>query len=558
VLVPERLRDAEAAVRRGLRYARRHRGNLPMALRERALLRAMRGRARAARRDLDASLAEADRQGARFEKAQTLLARGELGRLFGWPGAEAEAGNARSALREMGAEFACSPMHVLPPEDAHVEPDTLSLADRFASIVDQGRRIASALTPADVHAALCDAASVLLRGQANLVLAAGDGEPRVLTSRGGPAEFSRSLVERALREGRPIAFTELLEAPLPKSLVLPSPRSVLCAPIVVGGLPAGCLYVTHALVGDLFREEEKQLAGYLVTLAGASLEKAQAFASVQDLSRTLLDANAELDANLRRLRAAQEEIVQAAKMATVGTLVAGLSHELNNLLAAIFGYAHTTLKRTADDHPARSALLAIQRQAKRCADLVRTLLDFSHKGPLELEEMTIDDLVRHVAALASLKMRRQDARLEIDMPPPGTCSVRVSRTQMESALLNLVLNAVDASPVGGVVGIEAVPCERDGRAGVEVRVRDHGTGIDPDVLPRVFDPFFTTKPAGIGTGLGLSLSRRFVEGHEGHLLIESRVGEGTTVRIWLPRCESTWPSVGRGEASRPEVGDGSV
>jgi two-component system sensor kinase len=224
--VPERLRDAEAAVRRGLRYARRHRGNLPMALRERALLRAMRGRARAARRDLDASLAEADRQGARFEKAQTLLARGELGRLFGWPGAEAEAGGARTALREMGAEFACSPMHVLPPEDAHVEPVTLSLADRFASIVDQGRRIASALTPADVHAALCDAASVLLRGQANLVLAAGDGEPRVLTSRGGPAEFSRSLVERALREGRPIAFTELLEAPLPKSLVLPSPRSV--------------------------------------------------------------------------------------------------------------------------------------------------------------------------------------------------------------------------------------------------------------------------------------------------------------------------------------------
>ena len=108
---------------------------------------------------------------------------------------------------------------------------------------------------------------------------------------------------------------------------------------------------------------------------------------------------------------------------------------------------------------------------------------------------------------------------------------------MESALLNLVLNAVDASPVGGVVRIEAAPCEREGRPGMEVRVRDHGTGIDPDVLPRVFDPFFTTKPAGAGTGLGLSLSRRFVEGHEGHLWIESRAGEGTTVRVWLPRCE---------------------
>ena len=113
----------------------------------------------------------------------------------------------------------------------------------------------------------------------------------------------------------------------------------------------------------------------------------------------------------------------------------------------------------------------------------------------------------------------------------------MSRTQIESALLNLVDNAVDASPVGGVVRIEAAPCARDCRQGVEVRVRDHGTGIEPDVLSHIFDPFFTTKPAGDGTGLGLSLARRFVEGQEGHLWIESRVGEGTTARLWLPRCE---------------------
>jgi signal transduction histidine kinase/tetratricopeptide (TPR) repeat protein len=534
VPVPERLHAAEATLRRGLRHARRHRGNLPMALRERALLRAMRGRAlRGARRDLDASLAEAERQSARFEQAQTLLARGELGRLFGWPGAEAEAAAARGALHEMDADFACSPMQVLPPAEP-VEPVTLSLADRFARIVDEGRRIASALTPGDVHAALCEAASVLLRGEATLVLTAGDGEPRMLAQRGGPAEFSRSLVERAMQEGGPVAFTEVLGEPVLESLVLPRPRSALCAPIVVGGRPAGCLYVTHALVSDLFREEEKQLAGYLVTLAGASLEKAESFAAVQDLSRTLLAANTELDDNLRRLREAQEEIVQAAKMATVGTLVAGLSHELANPLSVILGYAQSILKRMSDDDPTRPAILAMQRQARRCADLVRTLLDFSHKRPLELEDSTIDDLVQRVVGLASLKVRRHDATLEIDVPPPGTCRVRVSRTQIESALLNLVLNALDASPRGGVVRIEAAPREREGRSGVEVCVRDRGTGIAPEVLSRVFDPFFTTKPAGAGTGLGLSLSRRFVEGHEGHLAIESEVGEGTTVRVWLP------------------------
>ncbi len=531
----EALRGAEAALRRGLRHARRHRGNLPMALRERALLCAMRGEAR--RRDLEASLAEAERQGARFEKAQTLLARGELGRQFGWPGADADAAGARSALHEMGADFACSPMCMLPPEEPEVEPVTLSLADRFASIVDHGRRIASALTPDDVYAALCDAAAVLLRGQATLVLAVGDGEHRVVAERGGPLAFSRSLVERALRERRPIASTELLGEALPDSIVLPAPRSALCAPIVVKGQPAGCLYVTNVLVGDLFREEEKQLAGYLVTLASASLEKAGAFAAVQELSRTLLAANAELESNLRQLREAQEEAVQAAKLATVGTLVAGLSHEINNPLSTILGYAHVTLSRMADHDPTRPAMLAIQRQARRCTDLVRTLLDFSHKRPIEFEETTVDELVHRVATLASLKMQRHDATLEIDVPPPGACRVRVSRTQIESALLNLVLNAVDASPRGGVVRISAVPSDHEGRPGVEVCVRDHGTGIAPDVLPRVFDPFFTTKSAGSGTGLGLSLSRRFVEGHEGHLSIESRVGEGTTARVWLPACK---------------------
>jgi two-component system NtrC family sensor kinase len=82
-----------------------------------------------------------------------------------------------------------------------------------------------------------------------------------------------------------------------------------------------------------------------------------------------------------------------------------------------------------------------------------------------------------------------------------------------------------------------VPCEREGRLGVEISVSDRGTGMTPEVLSRVFDPFFTTKPAGTGTGLGLSLARRFVEGHEGRLSLESRAGEGTTARVWLPICE---------------------
>jgi signal transduction histidine kinase len=294
-----------------------------------------------------------------------------------------------------------------------------------------------------------------------------------------------------------------------------------------------CLYVRYPLVGDLWGEDDKRIAGYLATLAGASLGKAEAFAEVQQLSRTLLASNAELDANLRRLRETQEQLVQAAKMAAVGTLVAGLSHELNNPLSVILGRARLTLDRMAQDDPNRPAVAAIDRQARRAAGLVRNLLDFSYKRPLELEETRVDDLVQHVGELASSKAREKDVALDVRVTAPG-CAVRISRAQIESALLNLVVNAIDASPRGAVVRIEALPAEREHRLGLEVLVRDQGHGIEPDALARVFEPFFTTKARGSGTGLGLSLARQFVEVHGGQLSIESRVGEGTIARVWLP------------------------
>ena len=535
--------DVKAALHRGLRAARRHRGNMPMALRERAYQRAMAGRDRAARRDLDASLAEAERHGMRFEAALTRLARGEIGRLLGWPRAEAEVVEARRALESVGAELADRSLRTS-RRDQGSTPVTLSLADRFASIVDHGRRIASALTRDDVYAALCDGASALLRGESSIVLAVDGGEARLLAQRGRAVEISRSWVDRALREGGPIVLGEPLEGAA-DSLVLADVRSALCAPIYVNRRPVACLYVTHAHVGDLFQDDEQRLARYLATLAGASLEKADAFAALQSLSHTLEQrveartaelraTNFELDTSLHRLREAQDQLTQAAKMAAVGTLVAGLSHEINNPLGVILGHAQMQLRAMSSEDPARPAMAAIERQARRCADLVTTLLDFSRKRPAEREDIPVEVLVRRVVTLAALKLRRHDVKLDLDLPPAGECLVHVSLTEIESALLNVLDNAADASPPGGVVRIEAVAGPRNSRPGVELRVSDRGTGIDRELLSRIFDPFFTTKPVGQGTGLGLPLSRRFVEAHGGELTLESRPGEGTVAHIWLP------------------------
>src|SRR5262249_32584495 len=222
------------------------------------------------------------------------------------------------------------------------------------------------------------------------------------------------------------------------------------------------------------------------------------------------------------------------KMATVGTLVAGLSHELNNPLAVILGHAQANLRRLGEQDPLRPPLAAIERQARRCADLVGMLLDFSRKQPAGREVISVETLLSRVIDLSSVKLRRSQVRLEQDLGRGEAPKVCVGRTQIESALLNILDNAIGASSAGATVRIQAGPRRREDRAGIEIAIVDVGKGIEPAVMEHIFDPFFTTKPSGQGTGLGLSLARQFVEAHAGHLSVESQFGSGTTVRLWLP------------------------
>src|SRR5262249_35173766 len=154
---------------------------------------------------------------------------------------------------------------------------------------------------------------------------------------------------RAVHEGAPC---ELTGNELTESMIIAGIRSAVCAPISVGGRAVACLYAAHGGVAGLFGEDEKRIAGYISTLAGASLERARS------------------DTNLRRLHETQDQLVEASKMAATGTLVAGLSHELNNPIAVILGRAQTALRQMEADNPYRSGMTAIERQARRCRDLV--------------------------------------------------------------------------------------------------------------------------------------------------------------------------------------------
>jgi PAS domain S-box-containing protein len=269
-------RRARRAAAKARRIARSYPNNRPHALRESALLAAMAGRPRRARRLFAASLDAAARQGARHEHAQTLLARGLTGLDLGWPDASSEVTRARQALAHLAPHAGPRPA-----EEAAV---TLSLLDRFDSLLSVGQQIASALTPAAVYGAVREAALTLLRAEDCAVVGLGDGDPPATTVLSGRTSqpVSSELVAAALVKGRPVVL-ETTDDDAADGAV----RSALCAPVYNRGRAVAACYLTHAQVGALFGEEEIRLAEFIATLAGTALENAEGFAEVQGLSRSL-------------------------------------------------------------------------------------------------------------------------------------------------------------------------------------------------------------------------------------------------------------------------------
>jgi PAS domain S-box-containing protein len=269
--LPARRRKVRAAARMARKAAhlsRFYKNNRPHALREQALVAAMAGHARRARRRFDASLDVARLQGARFEEAQTLQAAGRTGRELGWNGADRDLQASEALLAEL------RPAPAPPDFDAEMELPTLGLAERFSTLVEVGRTIASATAPEAVYDAVRRAAMTVLRGDQCRVFEVWGGDPEELVTMSGEDvdHLSRTVIRRALEAGGPVTsgLGEGLDSA--ESLVLSDVRSVLCAPIICEGVPRACFYVTHGKVGGLFGAEELQLASFISTLAGAALE----------------------------------------------------------------------------------------------------------------------------------------------------------------------------------------------------------------------------------------------------------------------------------------------
>jgi PAS domain S-box-containing protein len=247
-----------------------------------------------------------------------------------------------------------------------------------------------------------------------------------------------------------------------------------------------------------------------------------------------------------QLRERDEQLRQAQKMEALGRLAGGIAHDFNNLLAVISGYSGLALETAAEEDPARESMEEIHEAAARATGLTRQLLAFSRQQPATPE---ILDLNRIVGEMHKLLRRMAGKGIEVVLAPdPALGRVRADAGQIGQVLMNLVVNARDAMPSGGTVRVETSnvcwtpddpqrPADVPPGRYVALSVSDTGCGMPPEVLPRIFEPFFTTKDAGKGTGLGLSTVYGIVQQSGGGIRIESRVGEGTSFHIYLPRIE---------------------
>jgi two-component system NtrC family sensor kinase len=246
------------------------------------------------------------------------------------------------------------------------------------------------------------------------------------------------------------------------------------------------------------------------------------------------DADRRLRQQFAELQDTQQQLAQAAKLASIGELAGGMAHEINTPITSILSLAsHLAGKDTRELEPRqRKSLRLITQQAERVSRIVSNLLTFARHSHLEVSRVDVGELLETAAQLTEFRLRDSAIRLQRDVQanlPP----VLGDAGRLTEVFVNLLNNAIDAMPQGGLLTLRACSAPVLD-AGVRVEVTDTGCGIPPAELPRIFDPFFTTKEPGCGTGLGLSISHGIIKDHGGQIWAESQPGVGTTLCVTLP------------------------
>ncbi|RME99511.1 MAG: response regulator [Chloroflexi bacterium] len=313
----------------------------------------------------------------------------------------------------------------------------------------------------------------------------------------------------------------------------------LCLPLKVGGKTIGVLDI-ESPHRNTFSQNDSLTLEILTDRIAAAIENARLYQAVAQE----LEERKQAEAAKARL---EDQLRQAQKMETIGTLTAGIAHDFNNLLTAINGFAEVMKMKSAPGDPNWKAINMILDSGNRAANLVQQLLAFSRKQIIQPQVINLNTVVETMNSMLR-RIIGENIHLELDLDP-DLWNVKVDKAQMEQVIVNLAVNSRDAMPGGGrlVVKTRNTVLDQtfvDNHLGAEpgphvcLTVTDTGHGMEPEILAHIFEPFYTTKEMGSGTGLGLATVFGIIKQSHGNIWASSQPGQGATFEIYLPVAES--------------------
>ena len=308
--------------------------------------------------------------------------------------------------------------------------------------------------------------------------------------------------------------------------------SEMCVAIREGGNILGIIDVESSSRNAFTHNDFLVLESLAGILAGVISSGSQ-YQRLQDTILELRSTQMELRARMDAQRSAENRLVQAAKLAAVGEMAAGIAHELNNPLTSVTGFAELALEAIPHESETYQDLEMVMREARRARDVVRRLLDFARQSESTRARSSMNETVLDIVALTKHLIHTNGVELELDLEDNLPWAL-VDSNQMKQVLLNLVHNALQAMPAGGNIKIVTRTATRNGRDWIMVSVKDTGIGIPTADLTRIFEPFYTTRGNSGGTGLGLSVTYGIITDHGGQIEVESQPGMGAKFTVWIP------------------------
>lgn len=292
----------------------------------------------------------------------------------------------------------------------------------------------------------------------------------------------------------------------------------LILPIFSKDTLVGLLLMGSKRSGELYFNDDLKLLGIIAQEAGIAIDNARLYHR--------------LEQQMEELKTMQtHQLLQSAKLATIGELATNIAHEINNPLTSILGFTTLLLKVTDESDPRRKDLKIIESETLRSRDIVRNLLDFARSKEPKKEPVDINEVIHNTLVL--IRYYAEKSNIVINEEYQEVPKVAVDVNQMKQVFINMIKNAMEAMPHGGQLGIKTRWLLDEQQ--VEILLEDSGCGILPEHLSKIFDPFFTTKGETVGTGVGLAVSAGIIKRHGGDVKVESTVGQGSRFYIRLPQ-----------------------